>query len=170
MVIKIFACLRVIKILEHVSLDDALISLISKLRIIPFHTLVESVTALSILLNIRNIVTATSCTLSPVFVNYVNDGLPLLEVISSVSEYNIEMVSEAERALLPQFFTFCHPNYIRYMVCFLGSLSYMEHMSVERPCWKKCFWKQLKRITFHGIKLLRILQIWQKFTKFWLIK
>lgn len=93
--------------------------------------------ALTMFFNNRNIVTAKSGILSPIFVNYVKDVLQLLKVIIFVSECNIEMVSKAERALLPKFTTFAYSNFSSSQVCFLGSLSNMEHISVERSCWKK---------------------------------
>ena len=103
----------------------------------PSHTSVESVIALTMIFNNRNIVTAKSGILSPIFINYVKDVLQLLKVIIFVSECNIEMVSKAERALLPKFTTFAYSNFSSSQVCFLGSLSNMEHISVERSCWKK---------------------------------
>lgn len=133
-IIKILASFRIVKILEDVSLDNTLTSLISKHRMRPSHTSVESVIALTMIFNNRNIVTAKSGILSPIFVNYV---LQLLKVINFVSECNIEMVSKAERALLPKFTTFAYSNFSSSQVCFLGSLSNMEHISVERSCWKK---------------------------------
>lgn len=133
-IIKILASFRIVKILEDVSLDNTLTSLISKHRMRPSHTSVESVIALTMIFNNRNIVTAKSGILSPIFVNYV---LQLLKVIIFVSECNIEMVSKAERALLPKFTTFAYSNFSSSQVCFLGSLSNMEHISVERSCWKK---------------------------------
>lgn len=133
-IIKILASFRIVKILEDVSLDNTLTSLISKHRMRPSHTSVESVIALTMIFNNRNIVTAKSGILSPIFVNYV---LQLLKVINFVSECNIEMVSKAERALLPKFTTFAYSNFSSSQVCFLGRLSNMEHISVERSCWKK---------------------------------
>lgn len=133
-IIKILASFRIVKILEDVSLDNTLTSLISKHRMRPSHTSVESVIALTMIFNNRNIVTAKSGILSPIFVNYV---LQLLKVIIFVSECNIEMVSKAERAFLPKFTTFAYSNFSSSQVCFLGSLSNMEHISVERSCWKK---------------------------------
>ena len=133
-IIKILASFRIVKILEDVSLDNTLTSLISKHRMRPSHTSEESVIALTMIFNNRNIVTAKSGILSPIFVNYV---LQLLKVIIFVSECNIEMVSKAERALLPKFTTFAYSNFSSSQVCFLGSLSNMEHISVERSCWKK---------------------------------
>ena len=136
-IIKILASFRIVKILEDVSLDNTLTSLISKHRMRPSHTSVESVIALTMIFNNRNIVTAKSGILSPIFVNYVKDVLQLLKVIIFVSECNIEMVSKAERALLPKFTTFAYSNFSSSQVCFLGSLSNMERISVERSCWKK---------------------------------
>ena len=135
------------------SLDNTLTSLISKHRMRPSHTSVESVIALTMIFNNRNIVTAKSGILSPIFVNYVKDVLQLLKVIIFVSECNIEMVSKAERALLPKFTTFAYSNFSSSQVCFLGSLSNWNTSVWKDLVGKKWFRKHLKRIKFHRYKI-----------------
>ena len=60
--------------------------------------------------NIRSAITATSGTLSSMFVNYLKDVSALLAMVRSVRECDIKMYLEAEKALLLQLFAFGHPN------------------------------------------------------------
>ena len=103
------------KMLENLTLDDTFTALIGKLRVDPSPSLAESVIAYPNFRNIRSAITATSGTLSSMFVNYVKDVSALLAMIKSVRECNTEMLLEAERAFLPQLFAFGHPNYGCYL-------------------------------------------------------
>ena len=104
---------RILKILENLALHDTLTGLIGKLRVDTSPTLAESVIAYPNFCNIRSAITATSGTLTSMFV--LKDVSALLSMIRYVREYNIGMYLEAERAKLPQLFAFGHPNYSRYL-------------------------------------------------------
>ena len=77
------------KILESLTFDDTFTALIGKLRVDPSPALAESVIAHPNFRNIRSDVTATSGTLSFMFVNYLKDVSVLLAMVSSVRECNI---------------------------------------------------------------------------------
>ena len=63
---------RITNILENFTLDDTFTALIGKLRVDPSPALAESVIAHPNFCIIRSVITATSETLSSMFVNYLN--------------------------------------------------------------------------------------------------
>ena len=134
---------RIMKILENLILDDTFTALIGKLRVDPSPALAESVIAYPNFCNIRSAITATSETLSSMFVNYIKGVSALLAIIRSVRECNIEMHLEAERAFLPQLFVFVHPNYSRY-------LTYQHTLLEVHRISNTSIWKGLKENGFGG--------------------
>ena len=75
---------RIMKILENLTHDDTFTALIGKLRIDPSPALGESVITHPNFCNIRDAITATSGTLSSMFVNYLKDVSALLAMIRFV--------------------------------------------------------------------------------------
>ena len=70
------------KILEKLILDNTFTAPIGKLKYDPSPALAESVVARSNFCNIRSAITATSGTLSCMFVNYLKDLLALAHLVS----------------------------------------------------------------------------------------
>ena len=102
--------LRIMKILENLTLGDTLTALIGKLRVDSSPALAESAIVHPNFCNIRSAITATCGTLSSMFVNNLKDISALLAMIRVVRECNIEMHLETKRVLLPQPFAFVHRN------------------------------------------------------------
>ena len=134
------------KISENLILDDTFTAPIGKFRVDRSPAPAESVIAYPNFCNIRSAITATSGTLSCMFVNYLKDVSALLAMIRSVRECNIEMNLEAERALLPQLFAFGHPNYSCY-------LTYQHALLEVHRISNKSIWIDLKENRFGSLAL-----------------
>ena len=126
------------KISETLILDDTFTAPIGKFRVDRSPAPAESVIAHPNFCNIRSAITATSGTLSCMFVNYLKDVSALLAMIRSVRECNIEMNLETERALLS--------NYSRYLT--------YQHALLEVHCISnKSIWIDLKENRFGSVAL-----------------
>ena len=124
---------RIMKISENLTLDDTFTALIGRLRIGPFQALVGYVIAHPNFSNIRSTITATSGTLSPIFVNYLKDVLVFLAMIMSVRECERDAIRSRKSFTAATFYIWSSKlhSLSDMSTCIIGSLQHIKPRILE---------------------------------------